>query len=122
MAAVSRQRLANLTKKVLNKMPSHQSLDHLYPNVSRKSEGLHGETTLPRKRCTSARLEVGAGTPSYPQTAKITLERSIRRLLILSSVHLHTQEFVSRNENRKRSFGTAGNLVATDFRKVYLTF
>ena len=57
-----------------------------------------------------------------PKTAKITLERSIRRLLILSSVHLHTQEFVSRNENRKRSFGTAGNLVATDFRKVYLTF
>ena len=106
-------------------MPSHQSLDHLYANVSRKSEGLHGEPTLPRKRCTSARLDQTGGWCWYtklPQTAKITLERSIRRLLILSSVHLHTQEFVSRNENRKSSFGTAGNFVATDFRKVYLTF
>jgi len=44
--------------------------NHFYANVSRKSEGLVGEPTLPRKRCTPARLEVGAGAPSYPQTAK----------------------------------------------------
>ena len=71
-AAVSGQglALANLTKETLTKMPSDQSFDHFYGNISRKSEGLLGKPTLPRKRCTSARLEVGAGTPSYPQTAK----------------------------------------------------
>ena len=67
MVAVSGQRLANLTKKTLTKMPSDQSLYHFY--ASRKSEGLLGEPTLPRKRCTSARLKVGASAPIYPQTA-----------------------------------------------------
>ena len=57
--------LANLTKETLTKMPSDQSFDHFYANISRKSEGLLGKPTVPRKRCTSARLEVGAGTPSY---------------------------------------------------------
>ena len=71
VAAVScRQRRANLTKETLTKMRTDQSFDHFYANVSRKSEGLLGEPTLPRKRCTSARLEVGACVPSYPQTAK----------------------------------------------------
>ena len=38
---VSGQRLANLTKEMLTKMPtSDQSFDHYYANVSRKSEGL----------------------------------------------------------------------------------
>ena len=79
-AAVSGQglALANLTKETLTKMPSDQSFDHFYANISRKSKGLLGKPTLPRKRCTSARLEassetqgkivggleVGAGTPS----------------------------------------------------------
>ena len=71
MAAVSGQRLANLTKETFTKMRTHQNFDHFYANVSRKSEGLVGEPTLPRKRRTPARLEeVGAGPPSYPQTAK----------------------------------------------------
>ena len=49
VAAVSGQRLENLTKKMLTKMPSHHSFDNLYANVSHKSEGLHGEPTLLRK-------------------------------------------------------------------------
>ena len=68
MAAVSGQRLANLTKGTLTKIRIDQSFDHFYANVARKSEGLLGEPTLPRKRHTPARLKVGA--PSYPQTAK----------------------------------------------------
>ena len=68
VAAVSGQRLANLTKETLTKISTtDQSFDHFYANASRKSEGLLGEPTLPRKRCTSARPEVGAGAPSYPQ-------------------------------------------------------
>ena len=70
MAAVSGQRLANLTKGTLTKIRIDQSFDHFYANVARKSEGLLGEPTLPRKRHTPAKLEVGAGAPSYPQTAK----------------------------------------------------
>ena len=75
MAAVSGQRLANLTKETLTKMRNDQNFDHFYANVSRKSEGLVGEPTLPRKRRAPARLEVGAGAPSYPQTAKDHLRR-----------------------------------------------
>ena len=56
--------LANLTKEMLTKMPSDHSFDHFYANISLKSEGLLGKPTLPRKGCTSARLEVCAGTPS----------------------------------------------------------
>ena len=71
MTAVSGQRLANLTKGTLTKIRIDQRFDHFYANVARKSEGLLGEPTLPRlKRHTSARLEVGAGAPSYPQTAR----------------------------------------------------
>ncbi len=51
-------------------MRNNQNFDNFYAKVSRKSEGLVGEPTLPRKRCALARLEVGAGEPSYPQTAK----------------------------------------------------
>ena len=69
-----------------HKNASDQSFDHFYANISRKSEGLLGKRTLPRKRCTSARLEVRAGTPSYPQTAKDHFRRAVMRLLILSSV------------------------------------
>ena len=66
MAAVSGQRLENLSKETLTKTARGQSFDHFYGNVSRKSKGLLGEPTLPRKRCTSARLEVGACSLSYP--------------------------------------------------------
>ena len=33
-------KVANLTKETLIKMPSDQSFDHFYANISRKSEGL----------------------------------------------------------------------------------
>ena len=51
VAAVSGQgrTLAYLTKETLKKMPSDQSFDHFYANVSRKSGGLLGEPTLSRK-------------------------------------------------------------------------
>ena len=76
VAAVGgRQRLANLTKETLTKMRTYQSFDHFYGNVVRKSEGLLVEPTLPRKRCTQSRLEVGAGAPSHPQTAKDQIRR-----------------------------------------------
>ena len=66
VAAVSRQglALANLTKETLTKMPSDQSFDHFYAKMSRRREGLLGKHALPGKRCTSPRLEVGAGAPS----------------------------------------------------------
>ena len=51
VAAVSGQglTLAYLTKETLKKMPSDQSFDHFYANISRKSEGLLGKPTLPLK-------------------------------------------------------------------------
>ena len=70
MVAVFGQRLPNLTKGRLTKIRTDQSLHHFYANVTCKSEGLLGEPTLPRKRRTPARLEVGAGAPNYPQTAQ----------------------------------------------------
>ena len=76
MTAVSgRQRLANLTKETLTKIRTDQSFNHSHAKVARKSEGLVGKPTLPRKRRTPARLEVGAGAPSYPQTAKDPFRR-----------------------------------------------
>ena len=66
VAAVSGQRLANLTKGTLTKIRIDQSFDYFYANVARKSESLLGEPSSN----ISARLEVGAGTPSYPQTAR----------------------------------------------------
>ena len=40
VAAISGQRLANLTKETLTKMRTDQSFDHFYANFVRKSEGL----------------------------------------------------------------------------------
>ena len=77
MAAVSGQRLANLTRGRSQKLRIDQSLHHFHANVARKSGGLLGEPKLPRKRHTSARLEVGAGAPSYPQTAKDHFGRAL---------------------------------------------
>ena len=48
MAAVSGQRLANLTKETLTKIRTDPSFDHFYANVACKYEGLLGEPTLPR--------------------------------------------------------------------------
>ena len=58
------------TKETLTKMPSDQSFDHFYANVSCKSEGLLGEPMLPRKQGGwTGGLEVGASAPTYPQIA-----------------------------------------------------
>ena len=71
VAAVSGQRLANLTKETLTKIPiSDESFDHFYTNVGHRSEGLLDEPMLPRKQCTPAREEVGASAPGYPQIPK----------------------------------------------------
>ena len=90
-AAVSGQGLvlAKVTKETLTKMSSDQSFDHFYGNISRKSKGLLGKPTLPRKRCTLARLEIGAGTPSYPQTAKDHFRRVYYEAidLIISAIY-----------------------------------
>ena len=48
----------------------------MFANIASKSEGLLGEPTLSRKRRTPARLEVGAGAPSYPQTTKDHFRRA----------------------------------------------
>lgn len=91
IAAVSGQLLANLTKEVLRKMRADQSFNLFDANVARKSEGLVGEPTSPRKRwflfSTLARLKVGAGaTKAIPKLFKITLKGCMMRPLILSSV------------------------------------
>ena len=75
MVAVFGQRLPNLTKETATKIRTDQSFDHFYANVACKSEGLLGEPTLPRKGRTPAGLEIGAGAPSYPQTAKDLFRR-----------------------------------------------
>ena len=98
MAAVNGQRLPKLTKKTLTKIRTDQSLDHFYANVACKSEGLLGEPTLPRKRHTSARLEVGAGTPSYPQTARDHFVRAYYEaidLIVLAIYQSVNQESLS---------------------------
>ena len=76
MATVSEQRLANLAKQTLAKIRTDQSFDHFYANIARKSEGLLDEPTLSRKRRTPARLEVGVGALSCPQTAKDHFRRA----------------------------------------------
>ena len=67
-------------------MPSDQSFDHFYANMFRKSEGLLGKPTLPRKRALrpDQRLVLLAHQATL-KLPKITLEGSMR-LLILSSV------------------------------------
>ena len=61
-----------------------------------------GEPTLPRKRCTLARLEVGAGAPSYPQTAKDHLRRIYYETidLIVKAIdqHVNHESFSSYTE------------------------
>ena len=65
MAAVSEQRLANLTKETLTKMHNDQGFDLF--SVVHMSQGLVGEPTLQRKRHTSLRLEVSAQSIPYCQ-------------------------------------------------------
>ena len=71
--------------RAAKKMSTDESFDHIYVNVACKSEGLLGEPTLPRKQRTPTRLEVGAGAPSYPQTA-ISISALIRKLLMVTTI------------------------------------
>ena len=89
MAAVSGQRLVNLAKQTLTKIRTDHCFDHFYANIARKSEGL--QPTLSRKRRTSARLEVGAGAPSYPQTAKDHFRRAY-----YETIHLNVRAIYQR--------------------------
>lgn len=84
MAAVSGQRLANLTKETLTKMRINQSFDLSMLMLPARVQAWLA--TLPRKRRTPAGLEVGARAPSYSQTAKDHFRRSIMRLLVLLSM------------------------------------
>ena len=56
-------------------MHTDQSFQVFYANVTGKREGLIGERTLPRKRHTPDRLEVGALT--YPLLSTITLKKGL---------------------------------------------
>ena len=93
------QRLPKLTKKTLTKIRTDQSLDHFYANVACKCEGLLGEPTLPRKRRTLARLEVGAGAPSYPQVL-FSCPRPLNRVVCLIKVSFKV--------NKGNNFGDFG--------------
>ena len=99
MAAVSGQRLANLAKQTLTKIRTDQSLDHFYAIIARKSEGLLGEPTLSRKRRIPARLEVGAGAPSYPQTAKNHFRRAY-----YEPIHLNVRAIYQRVNQESFSY------------------
>ena len=105
MAAVSGQRLANLTKGTLTKIRIDQSFDHFYANIARKSEGLLGEPKLPRKRRIPARLEVGAGAPSYSQTAKDHFVRAYYEAidLIVRAIYKRVNQESFRSEAQKKT-------------------
>ena len=48
-------------------MPSDQSFDHFYGNIPARAKACLVNQRFHWKRCTSARLEAGAGAPSYPK-------------------------------------------------------
>ncbi|CAB4034968.1 zinc finger MYM-type 1-like [Paramuricea clavata] len=72
MCAASGQRLANLTKEVLQKIRSDESFILYYEAILIKSKNIPSisEPTLPRKRRAPARFEIGTGMPSYPTTSQ----------------------------------------------------
>ena len=88
VAAVSGQglTLAYLTKETLKKCPVIKASTISMLMFRARVKACLVNHRFHWKRCTSARLEVGVGAPSYPKLPKITLEGSIMRLLILSSV------------------------------------
>ena len=107
-AAVSGQGLAmaNLTKETLTKMPSDQSFDHFYGNISRKSEGLLGKPTLPPVN--PATSVAGERSFSSAWHLKTWLLSRMGDLAVLNghkrrtdSVSITTQEFVFCNKNRR---------------------
>ena len=85
MAAVSGQRLANLTKEMLKKIRTDQSFDHFYANVARKSEGLLGEPRFQENDALRPDWRLVLVHQAILKLLKITLDGSIMRPLILSS-------------------------------------
>ena len=90
VAAVSGQglALANLTKETLAKMPSDQSFDHFYANISRKRESLLGKPRFQESDVLRADWRLVLVHQAIPKLPKITLEGSIMRVFILSSGYL----------------------------------
>ena len=72
MCAASGQRLANLTKEVLQKIRSDECFILFYEAILLKSKNIPSisEPTLTRKRRVPARFEIGMGIPSYPTTSQ----------------------------------------------------
>lgn len=71
MSAVSGQRLAQLTKSVLESIRNDYSFSAFYSIVLRKSKDhAISDPLLPRKRRAPARIEVGSGQPTFPETPK----------------------------------------------------
>ena len=70
MSADSGQRVANLTKQVLQKMRNNECFKAFYDTVVTKSK-THpsiSEPALPRQKQAPSRFEIGTGPPSYPAT------------------------------------------------------
>ncbi|KAK2557068.1 Zinc finger MYM-type protein 1 [Acropora cervicornis] len=70
MSAVSGQRVANVTKQVLEKMRNNECFKSFYDTVLVKSKQHPSvsEPALPRQRRAPSTFEIGTGAPSYPTT------------------------------------------------------
>lgn len=71
MSAVSGQRLAQLTKSVLESIRNDDSFSAFYSAVLCKGKDhTIPDPPLPRKRLAPARIEVRSGQPTFPETLK----------------------------------------------------
>ena len=72
MSAVSGQRVANVTKQVLQKMRNNECFKAFYDTVVTKSKNHPSisEPALPRQKRAPSRFEIGTGPPSYPTTSQ----------------------------------------------------
>ena len=71
MSAVTGRNTADLTTKALKRMRDDDSFKAFYETVLVKKQSFLdvSDPELPRKRRAPARLEVGQGAPSFPQTS-----------------------------------------------------
>ena len=97
VAAVSGQglTLAYLTKETLKKMPSYQSFDHFYANVSRKSEGLLGKPSLPLKAMHFGQTGGWCWCTKLPQTPKDHFRRVYYEAVDLIVSAIYQESFSS---------------------------
>ena len=97
VAAVSGQglTLAYLTKETLKKMPSDQSFDHFYANISRKSEGLLGKPSLPLKAMHFGQTGDWCWCTKLPQTAKDHFRRVYCEAVDLMVSAIYQESFSS---------------------------